>query len=76
MQPMRFVASVSNATQKYDVDLEVADDDAGRARVATALHEIQEQFLPRGTQPKKPAPRPAAASSRPATTGGEAHREK
>lgn len=74
---MRFIATVSNATQKYDVHLDVADDDIGRARVAAALHEIQEQFLPRAAQPKKPAPRPAAAPPRPQTaTGGETHREK
>ena len=75
---MRFIATVSNATQKYDVHLEVSDDDAGRARVAAALHEIQEQFLPRSSaQPKKPAPRPAAPSARPTPqSGGEGSRDK
>jgi hypothetical protein len=74
---MRFIATVSNATQKYDVHLEVSDDDAGRARVAAALQEIQEQFLPRGAQPKKPAPRPAAPPARPTPqSGGEGSRDK
>jgi hypothetical protein len=75
---MKFIATVSNSTQKYDVHLEVADDDAGRARVAAALHEIHEQFLPRGAQPKKPAAHPATPprpQPQPSPTG-EAHREK
>jgi hypothetical protein len=74
---MRFIATVSNATKQYDVHLEVSDDDAGCARVAAALHEIQEQFLPRAAQPKKPVPRPAAPPARPTPqSGGEGSRDK
>ena len=56
---MKFVAKVEDGNQKYDVHLELPDDETGRARVSEALTEIQQRFLPR-TDPKKPAPRTPA----------------
>jgi len=53
---MKFIATVEDPTQKYDVHLELPDDDAGRARVGEALSEIQQRFVGRN-EPKKPAPR-------------------
>jgi hypothetical protein len=70
---MKFIATVSDPHQTYNVHLELGDDDTARARVADALTEIQQRFLPRSEQ-RKPAPRPAA--TRPTTSGGEVNREK
>ena len=55
---MRFIATIEDATQKYDVHLDLPDDDTGRARVGDALTEIQQRFI-RRSEPRKPAPRPA-----------------
>jgi hypothetical protein len=75
---MIFIASVSTPQQTYNVHLEVGDDDAGRAKVAEALSDIQQRFVPRGEQPKKPAPqRPVPTSARTAQApGGEGSRDK
>ena len=75
---MIFIASVSTPQQTYNVHLEVGDDDAGRAKVAETLLDIQQRFVPRGEQPKKPVPqRPSGPIARtPQTQGGEANREK
>ena len=74
---LKFIATVSDTTQKYDVHLDLPDDDTGRARIAEALTEIQHRFVPQSEAPKKPTPR-ATAPLRPAhqTTGGEANRDK
>jgi hypothetical protein len=71
---MKFIATVEDAHQKYEVHLELPDDETGRARVGDALAEIQQRFVPR-TEPKKPAPRPVVPA-RPGqqTTGGEGTR--
>jgi hypothetical protein len=77
---MIFIANVSTPQQTYNVHLEVGDDDAGRAKVAAALSDIQQRFLPRGEQPKRPAAPPRAAAGSARTTqpqpGGEGSREK
>jgi hypothetical protein len=76
---MIFIANVSTDQHTYNVHLEVGDDDAGRAKVAEALSDIQQRFLPRAEQPKKPAPPRAAAGSARTTQpqpGGEGSREK
>jgi len=75
---MIFIASVSTPQQTYNVHLEVGDDDAGRAKVAETLQDIQQRFVPRGEQPKKPAPpRPSVPVVRtPQPLGGEGSREK
>jgi hypothetical protein len=77
---MIFIANVSTPQQTYNVHLEVGDDDAGRAKVAEALSDIQQRFLPRAEQPKKPAAPPRAAAGAARTTqpqpGGEANRDK
>lgn len=75
---MIFIANVSTNQQTYNVHLEVGDDDAGRAKVAEALSDIQRRFVPRGALPKKPAPqRPSATALRaPQAQGGEGSREK
>lgn len=73
---MKFIATIEDPTQKYDVHLELPDDDTGRTRIGDALSEIQQRFI-RRTDPKKPAPPRPAAPARPATTtGGEASRDK
>ncbi|MDP9191075.1 MAG: hypothetical protein M3P06_05175 [Acidobacteriota bacterium] len=74
---LRFIATVEDPTQKYNVHLELPDDETGRSRIGEALTEIQQRFVPQGEAPKKPAPR-ATAPPRPAhqTTGGEANRDK
>jgi hypothetical protein len=59
---MIFIANVSTSQQTYNVHLEVGDDDAGRAKVAEALSDIQQRFLPRAEQPKKHAAPPRAAT--------------
>lgn len=75
---MIFIANISTPQHTYNVHLEVGDDDAGRAKVADVLADIQQRFVPRGEQPKKPAPqRPAATPQRPAQPQGkEGSREK
>ena len=75
---MIFIANVSTPQQTYNVHLEVGDDDAGRAKVAEALQDIQQRFVPRGEQLKKPAPqRPSGPAVRtPQPQGGEGSREK
>ena len=67
---MKFIATVEDAKQKYDIHLDLPDDDSGRARVADALAEIQQRFAPRA-ETKKTAPRAATPvrASHPATTG-------
>lgn len=74
---LKFIATVSDTTQKYDVHLDLPDDETGRARIAEALTEIQQRFIPQSEAPKKPALR-AATPPRPThqTTGGEANRDK
>lgn len=73
---MKFIATVEDPKQKYDIHLDLPDDESGRARVADALAEIQHRFVPRA-EAKKPAPRVAAPvrSSHPAPTG-EGTRDK
>jgi len=73
---MKFIATVEDPTQKYDVHLELPDDDTGRARVGEALGEIQQRFI-RRADPKKPAPPRPAVPARPATaTSAEVTRDK
>jgi hypothetical protein len=71
---MKFIAMVEDAHQKFEVHLELPDDETGRARVGDALAEIQQRFI-RRTEPKKPALRPTP-TARPSqqTVGGEGTR--
>jgi hypothetical protein len=77
---MIFIANVATDQHTYNVHLEVSDDDAGRAKVAEALSDIQQRFLPRAEQPKKqPPPRISTSSTARSTQpqpGGEGSREK
>ena len=57
---MKFIATIEDATQKYDVHLDLQDDDTGRARVGEALSEIQQRFIRRAEPKKTVPPRPAA----------------
>jgi len=73
---MKFIATIEDPTQKYEVHLELADDDTGRARVGEALSEIQQRFI-RRTEPKRSVPPKPAASSRTTNpTTPEVPREK
>lgn len=77
MSNLVFIANVSTDQKTYNVRLEVSDDDGGRAKVADALSDIQQRFIPRAEQPKKPAPpRPAPARTTQPQPGGEATRDK
>jgi hypothetical protein len=73
--PMKFIATVEDGTQKYDVHLDLPDDDAGRARVGDALTEIQQRFI-RRTEPKKLPPRPVAPPRTANPNAPEVSREK
>lgn len=77
---MIFTANVATDQHTYNVHLEVSDDDAGRAKVAEALSDIQQRFLPRAEQPKKLAAPGRATAGAARTTqpqpGGEANRDK
>jgi methylaspartate ammonia-lyase len=72
---MKFIATVEDATQKYDIHLEVPDDDAGRTRVGDALTEIQQRFIRRGDGKKTP-PRIAPPPRTTTPPAGEANRDK
>ena len=72
---MKFIATIEDGTQKYDVHLDLPDDDAGRARVGDALTEIQQRFI-RRAEPKKTSPRPATPPRTTTPTTPEASREK
>lgn len=72
---MKFIATVEDPTQKYDLHLELPDDDAGRARVGEALGEIQQRFI-RRTEAKKPTPRPATPPRATTPPSTEVSREK
>jgi hypothetical protein len=71
---MKFIATVEDPTQKYDVHLELPDDETGRVRVGEALTEIQQRFVGR-SEPKKPTPR-AVAPPRAGNPSAEGNREK
>jgi hypothetical protein len=76
---MIFIANVRTPQQTYNVHLEVSDDDAGRAKVAEALNDIQQRFLPRAEQPKKSAPPRVAGGAARGTqpqSGGEGGRDQ
>ena len=73
---MKLIATIANAAEQYDVHLEVPDDEAGRARIADALHEMQERFVPRSTPQKKSAARTTTTPPRPQTQPTmETHRD-
>lgn len=77
MSNLIFIANVSTDQKTCNVHLEVSDDDAGRAKVGDALSDIQQRFIPRAEQPKKPASaRPAPARTTQPQSGGEATRDK
>ena len=72
---MSFIATVATDSEKYHAHLEVSDDDAGRAKVAEALSDIQRRFVPHTEQKKQLPATPRSATPRsPQPTGGEANR--
>lgn len=72
---MIFIATVTSEREKYHAHLEVSDDDAGRAKVAEALSDIQRRFVPHAEQKKQLAATPRSATPRSTQpTGEEANR--